>query len=45
MYKADIPTNERLITSTFADDTAILSRSRRLSGASWEVAIRLANQN
>jgi len=28
LYTADIPTNEQLTTSTFADDTAILSRSR-----------------
>jgi len=28
IYTADIPINERLTTSTFADDTAILSRSR-----------------
>ncbi|KAH8325977.1 hypothetical protein KR067_011175 [Drosophila pandora] len=28
LYTADIPTNAQLTTSTFADDTAILSRSR-----------------
>ena len=28
IYTSDIPTNESLTTSTFADDTAILSRSR-----------------
>ncbi|KAH8298695.1 hypothetical protein KR018_006895, partial [Drosophila ironensis] len=27
LYTADIPTNEQLTTSTFADDTAILRRS------------------
>jgi len=28
LYTADIPTNEQLTTSTFSDDTAILSPSR-----------------
>jgi len=28
LYTADVPTNEQLTTSTFADDIAILSRSR-----------------
>ncbi|KAH8272650.1 hypothetical protein KR044_008482 [Drosophila immigrans] len=28
LYTTDIPTSRRLITSTFGDDTAILSRSK-----------------
>jgi len=38
---ADIPTNEQLTTSTFADDTAILSRSRCPGRATTQLANHL----
>ncbi|KAH8357532.1 hypothetical protein KR084_011678, partial [Drosophila pseudotakahashii] len=41
LYTADIPTNERLTTSTFADDTAILSRSRCPTRATAQLADHL----
>jgi len=40
LYTADIPMNEQLTTSTFADDTAILSRSRCPGRATSQLALR-----
>ena len=41
IYTADIPTNSRLTVSTFADDTAILSRSRSPIQATAQLALYL----
>ncbi|KAH8315910.1 hypothetical protein KR074_001816, partial [Drosophila pseudoananassae] len=41
MYTADIPTSAQLTTSTFADDTAILSRSRCPTQATTQLANHL----
>lgn len=41
LYTADIPTSDRLTTSTFADDTAILSRSRCPVDATTQLANHL----
>lgn len=41
LYTADIPTSRRLTTSTFADDTAILSRSRCPMQATTQLATHL----
>ncbi|KAH8367005.1 hypothetical protein KR084_009613, partial [Drosophila pseudotakahashii] len=41
LYTADRPTNERLTTSTFADDTAILSRWRCPTRATAQLADHL----
>lgn len=45
LYTADIPTNYQLTISTFADDTAILSRSRCPVKATMQLALEhwLAN--
>jgi len=42
LYTADIPTNEQLTTSTFADDTAILSRSRCPGRSTTQLANQLS---
>jgi len=42
LYTADIPTNEQLTTSTFADDTAILSRSRCPGRSTTQLANHLS---
>jgi len=41
IYTADIPTNEQLTTNSFADGTAILSRSRCLGRATTQLASHL----
>ncbi|KAH8326966.1 hypothetical protein KR074_009163, partial [Drosophila pseudoananassae] len=41
IYTADIPTSRNLTTSTFADDTAILSRARCPKQATAQLAINL----
>jgi len=42
LYTADIPTNEQLTTSTFADDTAFLSRLRCPGRATSQLANHLS---
>jgi len=43
LYTADIPTTTRLTTSTFADDTAILSHSRCPMQAAAQLALHLVD--
>ncbi|KAH8343604.1 hypothetical protein KR067_004073, partial [Drosophila pandora] len=43
LYTADIPTSIRLTTSTFADDTAILSRSKCPMQATAQLALHLVD--
>jgi len=41
LYTADIPTSTRLTTSTFADDTAILTRLKTPMQATAQLALHL----
>jgi len=41
LYTSDIPSSRQLTMSTFADDTAILRRSKRPQQASAQLATRL----
>ncbi|KAH8397238.1 hypothetical protein KR215_011125, partial [Drosophila sulfurigaster] len=43
LYTADIPTSTRITTSTFADDTAILSRSKCPRQATAQLALHMVD--
>lgn len=43
IYTADIPTSRQLTISTFADDTAILSRSKYARQATAQLALYRAH--